>query len=407
MEIRSVTGFIDVAWPLHEIDLVRFIRLIDKVTTDLENEGHHVQSKRLATQPFSRVVDVRSPSMCINFAKTLEQVIQDAGISYLALGPVDEATDIEGYHRIVDILSETNGTFLSTSVASISRGIDNNRIRKAAEVIKEVSAIQPDGFKNLFLTALANVKPFSPFLPSAYHGGGGKKIALAIENAGLSINTIRTATSLPMAKDAITSTIEASSMVLEKVVKNSLLTHEDVQFAGFDFSYAPYPNDARSIGTLLECLCGEQFGGYGSLFAAAVLTDALDSAKFHRTGFNGLMLAVLEDNVLAKRVANGSLTISELLAYSAVCGTGLDLIALPGEVSIDTLSGILLDVSALALRSKKQLTARIMPLPGKKSGDLITFDFEYFAPSTVLTPGEPLRAGLFGPDQVISLHPHL
>ena len=106
-----------------------------------------------------------------------------------------------------------------------------------------------------------------------------------------------------------------------------------VTFKGFDFSPAPYPADWCSLGKALELMGITNLGMNGSLTAAAILASTLDSGKWKRTGFNGLMLAVLEDSVLAERAASGCLTIKDLLLYSAVCGTGLDTIPLPGDAS--------------------------------------------------------------------------
>jgi hypothetical protein len=125
-------------------------------------------------------------------------------------------------------------------------------------------------------------------------------------------------------------------------------------------------------------------GLHGSLAAAAILTEAIERANFPRTGFSGLMLPVLEDAVLARCAAEGTLTVKDLLLYSAVCGTGLDTVPLPGDTSAEQIAAVLLDLSALALRLDKPLTARLMPIPGKKAGDPTGFDFDYFANSRVM-----------------------
>ncbi|MFZ0545030.1 MAG: DUF711 family protein, partial [Candidatus Promineifilaceae bacterium] len=146
----------------------------------------------------------------------------------------------------------------------------------------------------------------------------------------------------------------------------------------------------------MEGLGLAQVGGSGSLFAAAFITEAIDRADFPRCGFSGLMLPVLEDSVLAARAAEGVVSISDLLSYSAVCGVGLDTIPLPGDISQAALAGILLDVAALAVRLDKPLTARLMPMPGLAAGDAIHFDFPYFADSRVMAaPGKGV-SGLLG-----------
>jgi uncharacterized protein (UPF0210 family) len=125
-------------------------------------------------------------------------------------------------------------------------------------------------------------------------------------------------------------------------------------------------------------------GLHGSLAAAAILTEAVDRADFPHTGFSGFMQPILEDSVLAKRAAEGILTIKDALLYSAVCGTGLDTVPLPGDTNSEQLVPLLLDVCALALRLDKPLTARLMPVPGKKAGDVTNFDFGFFANSKVM-----------------------
>jgi uncharacterized protein (UPF0210 family) len=97
------------------------------------------------------------------------------------------------------------------------------------------------------------------------------------------------------------------------------------------------------------------------------------------------MQPVLEDSVLAKRAAQGTLTLKDALLYSAVCGTGLDTVPLPGDTTSEQIVPLLLDLCALALRLDKPLTARLMPIPGKKAGDETNFDFAFFAPSRVMT----------------------
>ena len=163
-----------------------------------------------------------------------------------------------------------------------------------------------------------------------------------------------------------------------------LATEHGWRFAGLDFSLAPFPGEARSIGRAIEELGVDCFGAPGTLFAASLVTDCLRRARYPRCGFNGLMIPVLEDSRLAQRCREGRFSVNDLLLYSAVCGTGLDTVPLPGETSEDELSAILLDVAALAVRLQKPLTARLMPIPGARAGDPTHFDFPYLADCRVL-----------------------
>ena len=195
---------------------------------------------------------------------------------------------------------------------------------------------------------------------------------------------------MPEAAERLREALERSGQALAAVARDLSAAH-GVGFAGIDFSLAPYPEPERSLGTALALL-GAPAGAEGALAAAALIAEAIDRAEFPRCGFSGLMLPVLEDAALAERAAQGGLGVHDLLLMSAVCGTGLDTVPLPGDASVEALAGVLADVGALALRSGKPLTARLMPLPGKRAGDPLAFDFPYFAPSRVLA----LRDGLSG-----------
>jgi uncharacterized protein (UPF0210 family) len=144
-------------------------------------------------------------------------------------------------------------------------------------------------------------------------------------------------------------------------------------------------------------------GLHGSLAAAAILTEAIDRADFPHAGFSGFMQPFLEDSVLARRAAEGTLTVKDALLYPAVCGTGLDTIPLPGDTSAEQITPLLLDLCALALRLDKPLTARLMPIPNKKAGDETNFDFAFFAPSRVLALDSEGLTNSFSRSEIIPL----
>jgi hypothetical protein len=137
----------------------------------------------------------------------------------------------------------------------------------------------------------------------------------------------------------------------------------------------PAPSVDSSIGAAIEMLTGVKFGSSGTLSAAAIITEAERSISVKRIGYSGLMLPVLEDPVLSERWSEGTFDLDSLLAYSAVCGTGLDAIPLPGDVSQEQLERIMGDMASLAFKWHKPLTARLIPAPGKKAGDRTDFDF--------------------------------
>jgi hypothetical protein len=196
--------------------------------------------------------------------------------------------------------------------------------------------------------------------------------------------------------------VELHAARLQSVASEMEHKHQ-VAFLGIDFTLAPFPAYERSIGAALEALGLPAVGLSGSVGAAAFLTDTLDRARYKRTGFNGLMLPVLEDSVLAGRAAEGILTVQDLLLYSVVCGTGLDTVPLPGDTPVEVLESVLLDLATLAVRLGKQLTARLMPIPGEQAGERTAFDFAYFANSRVMGIDGGSLGKLFAGGETIDL----
>ena len=188
---------------------------------------------------------------------------------------------------------------------------------------------------------------------------------------------------LETARMELITSIERIARELDKIGQK-LAVDYNLHFKGIDFSLAPFPTAAQSIGTAVENLGVPGVGYHGSLAAIALLAEALDRAQFPKVGFNGVMLPVLEDTVLAGSAVAGILSVNDLLLYSAVCGTGLDTVPLPGSTSEDQLYAVLLDLAVLAQRLAKPLTARLMPIPGKEAGEATAFDFEFFANSKVM-----------------------
>jgi uncharacterized protein (UPF0210 family) len=213
--------------------------------------------------------------------------------------------------------------------------------------------------------------------------------SIANQAADLALEAFQEAHSLSDARGRLVTVVEHHAKRLSEIA-GALEKRFGITFGGIDFTLAPFPQPELSLGTALEDLGVPAVGKHGSLAAVAFLADALDRARYLRAGFNGVMLPVMEDSVLAARVADGHLNIGDLLLYSTVCGTGLDTVPLPGDTSIDELYAVLLDVAMLSLRLNKPLTARLMPIPGKSAGDPTDFDFPYFANSSTM----PVKAGV-------------
>ncbi len=283
-------------------------------------------------------------------------------------------------------------------------GISLPAVRACAHVIQHAATITPDGFGNLFFAALGNVPPGAPFFPAAYHGGDAPSFGLACEAADLAVEAFSKANSLEQARQGFIEQIENHASLLAQVAQKISEIHK-LAFGGIDLTPAPFPKKELSLGTALERLGLAAVGLHGGVAAAAFLADALDRAHLPRAGFNGLMLPVLEDAALAERATEGTLTIRDLLLYSTVCGTGLDTVPLPGDTSPDQLAAVLLDLAAISQRLGKPLTARLMPIPGKKVGDPTEFEFGYFANSRILALEAAPLSGLLAGDETFYLQP--
>lgn len=394
MNIRSVTCFLNVGEPAAQAHNVRRAgQLAIEVRAALQAAGFSVQTVRLATQPLSHL-----PGDPLRLAAELWAQCADAGFEFLSLGPVladRPGADLSALETIPDLIRATESVFAGVLVAAKGHGLHLEGIWRTAGLIREVAHTTERGFGNLRLAMLANVGPHAPFFPAAYHDGGSPAVAIAIESADLAVAACSEVDSLDEARARLVSTVEMVAGRIADIV-NPLAVQHGHRFAGIDFSLAPFPEEERSVGAAVERLGVDRFGAPGTLFAAAVLTECLRQASYPRCGFNGLMLPVLEDAILAARSHEALFTVNDLLLYSAVCGTGLDTIPLPGEVTELELAGILLDVAALALRLDKPLTARLMPVPGAQAGDVTQYDFEYFANGRVFGVKGMGSGALFG-----------
>ncbi len=377
MDIRSVTLFCN---PM-AVDMQKTAVFLHSAR---DTFNYPLQTMRVATTPFPDWWHQGEQS-----AQTIAAQWQAAGADYISLGPVQMAHDAKWLQLIPEIIGASDVLFATAQIADLEGHIDIERCQQIANLIQKISTIHSNGFGNLYFTALANCRAGAPFFPVAYHApehghdNDAPSFGIAVESADIALEAIGKSSNLTEARHNLVTAIEEAANDLVQTAVSLSKTH-DIHFRGIDFSLAPFPTDDKSLGGAMEALGVPFVGASGSLFAAAFITEAIDRANFPRCGFSGLMLPVLEDSVLARRAAEQQLTVQDLLSYSAVCGVGLDTVPLPGDVSVGELTAVLLDTAALATRLNKPLTARLMPLPGLKAGDLTQFDFPYFANSRVM-----------------------
>jgi uncharacterized protein (UPF0210 family) len=394
MKIRTITFFIDPASPDFNFHLKKCAAIRNELLMIFQEQEIEVQTTRISTPGFGKYLILQDSTKAIKAVQELEEKAEAEGFTYLSLGPAD-INNITSYTQIIDFIAATRNCFLSAPMACRQR-ISLQAIQACAEIIIRASTITSDGFANLRFAATANVQPYGPFFPSSYSGEKTPAFSIAVESADLALHAIDDSQSLQDAQARIVKSLDDTAKRISKYVKPVAKNHK-IDFKGFDFSFAPYPNDNCSIGAVFEHLGCSTTGNFGTLGAAAIIASTMTQAKYKKVGLNGLMMPVLEDSVLARRAAEGSLTVKDLLMFSAVCGTGLDTVPLPGDVTRDQISALLLDIAALAVRLGKPLTARLMPVPNRKAGDPTDFNFSFFAPSRIMAlPSERLSNHLNG-----------
>jgi uncharacterized protein (UPF0210 family) len=382
MKIRSITYFINPKYPLDESALRKAGEFLASAKLAYEAAGYEVQTMRMATIPFPLLLGGKVDQTPL-FAQRLSVLLSQIGVSYAALGPALIEFP-ESYPVIPDAIAASENVFFGGVMADRKNGISLEAVQACAKIIEQAATITPDGFANLRFAALANVKPGAPFFPAAYHEGDKPAFAIAVESADLAVEAFDGCQSLEDGRRALISEIEKHGQAIARTAASLMSDPKALTFNGIDFSLAPFPDDAHSLGGAVEKMGVSKIGLHGSLAAAAILTEAVDRADFPHTGFSGFMQPILEDSILARRAAEGVLTVKDALLYSAVCGTGLDTVPLAGNLTAGEMAPLLLDISALAMRLNKPLTARLMPVPGKKAGDVTEFDFGFFANSRVM-----------------------
>ena len=230
-------------------------------------------------------------------------------------------------------------------------------------------------------TATAMLKPLGPFYPGSYHTGAGKQFAIGFEGAGVVADVFtRDKGRAEVATADLTAELTKHARVAD-AVGNQVATETGWAYVGVDPT--PAPLGTVSIAAAIEDFTGAKFGSSGTLTAARIITAAVKAVPVKQTGYAGLMVPIMEDKVMAERWAEGTFNVDSLLAYSAVCGTGLDTVPLPGDVSVEQLEWIYADVASLAVKWNKPLSARLQPVPGKKAGDRTEYEDPYLFNTTL------------------------
>lgn len=376
MKIRTITTGFNLKIPFSERQLKSVASATIRLKKIFEGMGYSVQTVRLATQPWeSWGVPAKEMGPLV---EALESTSVGLGIDYLSLGTTFHSENIP---RLLEWLAQSRSVFF-TATAGDRKGANHAAAAACAALIKKLALPEKEGFANLRFAALFNTPPGSPFFPAAYHRGS-RKFALGLENSDLVVKAFSKAGNIQGATAALRGVMAPACRKLERAAR---LAAREVPFAygGIDVSIAPAAARDESLAFAIESLGLGRFGEAGTLAASKAITDTLRALPVSRCGYSGLMMPILEDTGLALRNSEARFNLGNLMAFSAVCGTGLDTIPLPGDVPEKTLYALLLDLAALSARLDKPLSARLMPIPGRRAGDKTSFDFDYFVNTRVM-----------------------
>jgi uncharacterized protein (UPF0210 family) len=379
--IRTITAGINLKSTSDVSPVQSAITFLQTAKKKFEGAGYEIQTLRIATQPLPQYLNGKSRQEALADLRKLDATVSSAGV-LLSIGPVitDDRYDPEFASWASALLHETRNINFSVSVASPERGVHPQTARTAAEAIVAISKSSPGGEGNFRFTAAANCLAGTPFFPVAYHRGAAA-FSIGLESPGLLESAFAEARDLDDAKARLKSLLESELRPIEDLAM-AISQKEKREYLGIDTS--PAPSKDASIGKAIEALTRVPFGSPSTLAACAAITDVLKSLKIKTCGYSGLMLPVLEDPVLAQRAAEGRYSVRELLLYSSVCGTGLDVVPLAGETPAHELAALIRDVAALSTKLHKPLSARLFLIPGKKAGDRAEFNNPFLTSSVVM-----------------------
>jgi uncharacterized protein (UPF0210 family) len=370
-KVRTITAFIRLDTNQYKQQVADTLTMLRNAKARFELAGYEVQTIRISTQPFPEYTRGMSKQAILAFFHDLDSLAKQEGF-IAGIGPalMSEKDDPAQAQVLAEILGLTNNLHGSVVVAG-DDGVHWKAVRAAADVMKYLEDHTDHSLGNFRFAAIANVPAYTPFYPASYHQGLGRQFAIALESA----NVVAAAMAVQRDPEATRQALVAELGMHARAVQDlagKIDQETGWTYMGLDLSPAPLKD--VSIGSATAGSTGGRFGTSGTLTAAATITSALRDIAVKKVGYSGLMMPVLEDTRLSQLWSEGALSMDQLLAYSAVCGTGLDTIPLPGDVTADQLARIIGDVATLSAKLSKPLSARLLPVAGAKPGDRTTFD---------------------------------
>lgn len=351
--------------------------------------GIPIVNKRISVTPISLLgaACCKSVEDYVKIAKTLDKVADDVGVNFIGGYSAlvhKNMTDNEKLfiESIPMALSQTGRVCSSINVASSKTGINMDAIRLSSKMIKELAYLTRDNesIGCAKLVVFCNAVDDNPFMAGAFHGVSEGDCVINVGVSGPGV--VKEALKKVKGKDFATLCEEIKKTAFKITRAGQLVANEasrrlNIPFGIIDLSLAPTPAVGDSIGEIFQEMGLEMPGAPGTTCALALLNDQVKKGGIMAStsvgGLSGAFIPVSEDHMMIKAVEQGSLSLEKLEAMTCVCSVGLDMIAIPGDTSEETIAGIIADEMALGMINNKTTAARLIPAYGKKEGDHVEF----------------------------------
>ena len=358
------------------------------VTHEISREyGVPIVNRRVSVTPISLVCGGLKSSNYVSIAETMQKAADTIGIDIIGgfSALVDSGishSDEVLINSIPEALASTSSVCSSVSVGSTKAGINMNAVKKMGEIIKKTAELTKDNdaYGCTKLVEFCNPVEDNPFMAGAFHGTtlGDSAIHVGVSGPSVVKKALESVRGEPL--DVVANVIKNTAFMITRLgqlVAKVASDRLNTPFGIIDLSLAPTSDVGDSVAQVLEEIGLESCGGPGTTATLALLNDAVKKgglmASSRVGGLSGAFIPVSEDLGMIEAVKRGSLTLEKLEAMTCVCSVGLDMIAVPGDTSAETLSAILADEAAIGMINNKTTATRLIPVPGKKPGDMVSF----------------------------------
>ncbi|KXW56913.1 PFL family protein [Ferrovum sp. PN-J185] len=359
-----------------------------RVAEDIQSEyGIPIINTRISITPIAVVAESSKTDTYVPIAETLDRAAKNLGINFIGGFSAlveKKATpgDLVLINSIPEAMAVTEHVCSSVNIGTSKAGINMDAVRLMGKIIKDTAYLtrDRDAIGCAKLVIFANAVEDNPFMAGAFHGIGEGEAAInvGVSGPGVVKQALESVRGLPF--DEVAESIKRSAFKITRVgqlVAREASRRLGVKLGIIDLSLAPTPAVGDSVAYILEEMGLESCGAPGTTAALALLNDAVKKgglmAAQHVGGLSGAFIPVSEDAGMIAAVERGSLTLEKLEAMTCVCSVGLDMIAIPGDTSAETLSGIIADEAAIGMINNKTTAVRLIPVPGKGVGDRVEF----------------------------------